>query len=73
MTTLALSALLNSTSRPLARMLTYWNEFLDGIGEARAMAGLYRDLAGMSDRELAARGLKRQDIPRAVLAAFENA
>ena len=70
MTTLAL---FYSTSRPLARILGYWNGFLDGFEEARAMAALYRNLAGMSDRELAARGLKRQDIPRAVLAAFERA
>jgi hypothetical protein len=73
MTTLALSALINSTPRLLTRMLDYWTEFLNGIEEARAMAALYRNLAGMSDRELAARGLKRQDIPRAVLAAFEGA
>ena len=73
MTTLALSALINSTPRLLTGMLDYWNEFLDGIEQARAMAGLYRNLARMSDRELAARGLKRQDIPRAVLAAFEGA
>ena len=72
MTTLALSALINSTPRLLTRMLDYWTEFLNGIEEARAMAALYRNLAGMSDRELAARGLKRQDIPRAVLAAFEG-
>jgi hypothetical protein len=71
MTTLALSALINSTL--LMRMLNYWTEFLNGIEEARAMATLYRNLAGMSDRELTARGLKRQDIPRAVLAAFEGA
>ena len=73
MTTLALSALINSTPRLLARLLDYWTAFLNGIEEARAMATLYQDLAGMSDRELAARGLKRQDIPRAVIAAFDRA
>ena len=73
MTTLALSALINSTPRLLARLLDYWTEFLNGIEEARAMATLYRDLAGMSDRELAARGLNRQDIPGAVIAAFHGA
>jgi uncharacterized protein YjiS (DUF1127 family) len=36
------------------------------------MALLYRDLAALSDRELARRGLKRQDIPRAVVAAFNG-
>jgi hypothetical protein len=72
MTILALSALINSPPRLLTRMLGYWTELLNGIEEARAMATLYRNLAGMSDRELAARGLKRQDIPRAVLNAFEG-
>ena len=40
------------------------------IHEARAMALLYRNLAALSDRELAARGLKREDIPRVVLATI---
>ena len=71
MTTLALSVLINSTPRLLARLLDYWTAFLNGIEEARAMATLYQDLAGMSDRELAARGLKRQDIPRAVMRSTE--
>jgi uncharacterized protein YjiS (DUF1127 family) len=73
MTTLALSVLINSTPRLLTRLLDYWTAFLNGIEEARAMATLYQDLAGMSDRELAAHGLKRQDIPRAVIAAFDRA
>jgi uncharacterized protein YjiS (DUF1127 family) len=34
------------------------------------MALRYQTLAALSDRELAARGLKRQDIPRAALGAF---
>ena len=36
------------------------------------MAMLYRDLAALSDRELAACGLARQDIPRAVLSAIHG-
>ena len=48
-------------------MVRYWNEFSSGIEEARAMALRYQTLAALSDLELAARGLKRQDIPRAVL------
>jgi hypothetical protein len=72
MTTLALSALLSSPPRWLARLLHYWTEFLAGFDEARAMALLYSDLAALSDRELARRGLKRQDIPRAVVAAFNG-
>ena len=69
MTTLALSALIDATPRLLTRLLRYWTEFEAGIEEARAMALRYQTLAALSDRELAARGLKRQDIPRAVLAA----
>jgi hypothetical protein len=69
MTVLALSALINSTPRLLARLAGYGTEFLTGIQEARAMALLYHSLAGLTDRELAGRGLKRQDIPHAVLAA----
>ena len=34
MTTLALSALINSTPRLLARLLDYWTEFLNGIEES---------------------------------------
>jgi uncharacterized protein YjiS (DUF1127 family) len=45
---------------------------LAGIEEARAMALAYQNLANLSDRELAARGLTRADIPRAVLAAFNR-
>jgi len=73
MTTLALSSLLDTSLRLLGRMLRSWTEFLTGIQEARAMALLYQELAALSNRELAARGLKRQDIPRAVLAAFNGA
>jgi hypothetical protein len=72
MTTLALSSLLDGTPRLLSRLNRAWNEFLAGMAEARAMSDLYRDLAALPDRELAARGLARQDIPRAVLAAVRG-
>jgi hypothetical protein len=73
MTTLVLSALLDPTARLLNRLGRSWTEFLTGIHQARAMALLYQALASLSDRELAARGLKREDIPGAVLAAFDGA
>ena len=73
MTTLALSTMLHTTPRLLNRMFGYWADFVTGIDEARAMAQHYETLSGMSDRELAARGLERQDIPRAVLAAVNGA
>ena len=72
MTPLALSALLAGASRLAGRLLHYGAEFLDGIEEARAMALRYRTLAALSDRELAARGLRRADIPRAVLASVDD-
>jgi uncharacterized protein YjiS (DUF1127 family) len=70
MTTLALATLLDT--RLLHRLVRAWTEFTSGIQEARAMALLYQTLARLSDRELAVRGLTRQDIPRAVLAAFNG-
>ena len=70
MTPLALSALIDTAPRWLSRVGRYWTEFSSGIEEARAMALRYQTLAALSDPELAARGLKRQDIPRAVLGVF---
>jgi len=73
MTTLTLSTLLDTTPRLLSRLFGYWADFVTGIEEARAMALHYETLSAMSDLELAARGLERQDIPRAVLAAVNGA
>jgi hypothetical protein len=72
MTPLLLSAVLGAASRLLARPLRYGAEFLAGIEEARAMALRYQTLAALTDRELAARGLARADIPRAVLASVHD-
>lgn len=73
MTTLALSALFDTAPRWFSGLWRYWTEFSNGIEEARAMALRYQTLAALSDRELAARGLRRQDIPRAVLGALDRA
>jgi hypothetical protein len=72
MTTLVHSSLPGTAPRLLHRLFGYWTDFLTGIEEARAMALLYEDLAALTDRELAARGLKREDIPRAVLAVLKD-
>jgi uncharacterized protein YjiS (DUF1127 family) len=69
MTTLALSGLLQSAPRLLSRLLDYWTAFVEGIDEARDLAYRYETLARLSDAELAAIGLKRQDIPRAVISS----
>jgi hypothetical protein len=72
MTAFSLSALLETAMRLLGELVHAWTEFLSGIRRAHAMALRYQTLSGLSDRELAARGLTRQDIPGAVLAAFHR-
>ena len=42
-------------------------EFVDGIRQALAMAHRYDVLSHLSDAELAARRIKREDIPRLVV------
>ena len=59
MTMLALSALIRTASGLLRRLSVYCAQFLAGIEEARAMALAYQNLANLSDRDLAARGLTR--------------
>ncbi len=72
MTMLALSALIATAWRLLGKAFASFATFLAGIEQARAMALAYQSLARLSDRQLAARGLARADIPRAVLAAFKG-
>jgi len=68
MTTLALSRLIHDTPALLQRAGDRIQGFLVGIEEARAMAQRFKTLSRMSDAELASRGLKRHEIPQAVLA-----
>jgi uncharacterized protein YjiS (DUF1127 family) len=70
MSTLALNHIIRRTPVLLQRLNQRISDFLDGIGEARAMAERFKSLSRMSDEQLAEHGLKREDIPRAVLAAF---
>jgi uncharacterized protein YjiS (DUF1127 family) len=72
MTTLAINHLLRQTPAVIYRLGDRISELLDGIGEARAMAERFKSLSRMSDGQLAERGLKREDIPKAVLAAFSD-
>ena len=46
------------------------SDFLDGLAEARILADRYRTLSRLSDAELARRGLKREEIPHAILAGL---
>ncbi len=72
MTALALNHILRRTPALLQRINQSVLDFLDGIGEARVMAERFKSLSRMTDAELAARGLKRSDIPQAVLSSFSR-
>jgi hypothetical protein len=67
MTTIALSQLIHRTPAFLARIFQHITAFLDSIEEARLMAHRFKTLSQMTDAQLAARGLRRENIPQAVL------
>jgi len=67
MTTIALSQLVHQAPAFLQRLGEHISAFFDGVQEARAMAHRYQTLSQMTDAQLAARGLKREQIPQAVL------
>ena len=67
MTTIALSQLVHQTPAFLGRLVHRITAFFEGIEEARLMAQRFKTLSQMTDAQLAARGLKREDIPQAVL------
>jgi hypothetical protein len=67
MSTIALSQLVHEAPAFLARISQRISAFLDGIEEARLMAHRFKTLSQMTDAQLAARGLRREDIPQAVL------
>ena len=69
MTTIALSQLIHGTEGFLHRLGQRFSAMLEGICQARAMAHEFKSLSRLSDAELARRGLKREEIPQAVLAA----
>jgi uncharacterized protein YjiS (DUF1127 family) len=67
MTTIALSQLVHEAPAFLQRISQRIAAFFEGIEEARQLAHRYSVLAQMTDAQLATRGLKREDIPQAVL------
>jgi hypothetical protein len=67
MTTIALSQLVNRAPAFLARISQRFSDLLAGIDDARVMAQRFKTLSQMTDAQLAARGLKREEIPQAVL------
>jgi uncharacterized protein YjiS (DUF1127 family) len=68
MTTLALNHLIQGTPAFLLRLGRSVSAFLEGIGEARAMAEKFKTLSRMTDAELARYGIRRDQIPQAVMA-----
>jgi hypothetical protein len=68
MTTLALSHLVHDTPAVLQRIGKGFRTFFEGIQDARTLAHRFETLSRLSNDELAARGLKREDIPQAVFA-----
>ena len=67
MTTIALSQLVHQAPAFLSRFFQRITAFLDGIEEARLMAQRFKTLSQMTDAQLAARGIRRENIPQAVL------
>jgi hypothetical protein len=67
MTTLALSQLVHEAPAFLQRIGQAFSDFVAGIDDARVMAARFKALSDLSDAQLAARGLRREDIPQAVI------
>jgi hypothetical protein len=67
MTTIALSQLIHQAPAFLQRLGRRFSALIEGIEEARALANRFKALSQLTDAQLAARGLKREDIPQAVL------
>jgi hypothetical protein len=67
MTTIALAQLVQNTPAFLQRLGRSVSGLFAGIDEARVLAHRYKTLSQMTDAQLAARGLKREEIPQAVL------
>jgi uncharacterized protein YjiS (DUF1127 family) len=67
MTTIALAQLVSDVPAFMARVGQRLREVFAGIDEARELAARYKTLSRLTDEQLAERGLKRADIPQAVL------
>ena len=67
MTTIALSRLVHEAPAFLQRLSARFSDLIAGIDEARTLAHRFKTLSQMTDAQLAARGLKREDIPQAVV------
>jgi hypothetical protein len=72
MSTLALSHLIHETPAFLRRLHSAFHALFAGIEEARVLAQRFESLSRLTDAELAAHGLKRENIPEAVLASAHS-
>jgi hypothetical protein len=72
MTTLAIAHLIHETPAFLQRLGAIFSAFFSGIQDARVLAHRFESLSRLSDAELAAHGLKREDIPQAVFASTRS-
>jgi uncharacterized protein YjiS (DUF1127 family) len=66
MTTTTLLRLATTPERP-NRLFGFFSAVIGGVIEAREIEARYNQLSHMSNAELAALGLSRQDIPRAAV------
>ncbi len=65
-----MTALTLALKAPATRLAAFGHaiaEFFAGISEGQEMARRYEELSRMSDAGLAARGLTREDLPRAII------
>ena len=67
MTTIALAQFVTEVPAFLRKVGQSFHDLFAGIDEARLLATRYKALARLTDAQLAQRGLKRSDIPQAVL------
>jgi hypothetical protein len=70
MTTLELSH--PATPTFLHRLGVVFGAFFAGLQDARTQAHRFESLSRLSDAELAAHGLKREDIPQTVFASTRS-
>ena len=67
MTTIALAQFVHNVPAFLRKVGQSFRDLVEGVEEARLLASRYKVLSRMTDAQLAERGLKRSDIPQAVL------
>jgi hypothetical protein len=72
MATLVLSHLVHETPALLQRIGNGFRALFEGIEEARTLSHRFEALSRLSDDELAAHDLKREDIPQAVFASTRS-